>query len=621
MPRVSVLMPTFRQAAFLRRAIESLRGQSLADWELIVVDDGSPDETQSVLSRYTADPRVRCRELRQNAGLGAALNVAIEEARAPLVAYLPSDDVYYRDHLASLADCLEAFPSAALAFSGVRHHYNRYSPGKLPDYPLELVQVMHRLTADRWPARHDLESDDLERLFWSRLRRHGEFVGTGSVTCEWVDHPRQRHKILCEPDGGVNPYRVWCGVREPLRIHTTTGNPIDEGALYEPYRKKRRASSAGGLRILLTGELAYNPDRILALEERGHKLFGLWMPNPQWYNSVGPLPFGHVTDVPAAGWREALRRIRPDVIYALLNWQAVPFAHQVLKERPRDIPFVWHFKEGPFICLERGAWPQLIELYTQADGRIYSSPEMQAWFQTVLPRQARGAPSLVLDGDLPKRDWLFAERCRPLSEQDGEVHTVSPGRPIGLHPSDVAELASERVHLHLYGEFIQGQWRAWIEKAKRLAPDHLHLHPHVGSDRWVSEFSRYDAGWLQYFESDNRGDLTRANWDDLNYPARMATLLAAGVPLLQRDNTGCVVATQSLARRLDIGIFVRGMKDAASQLRDCARMAELRANAWRCREEFTFDQHVERLLAFFRAVIASRFAQTGDDFRALKSFA
>src|SRR5215212_4142006 len=48
-PRVSVIMPTFKQARFLRRAIDSLLDQTWSDWELIVVDDGSPDDTQSIL--------------------------------------------------------------------------------------------------------------------------------------------------------------------------------------------------------------------------------------------------------------------------------------------------------------------------------------------------------------------------------------------------------------------------------------------------------------------------------------------------------------------------------------------------------------------------------------------
>jgi hypothetical protein len=598
---VSVLLPLFDQARFVRRALASLQAQSFAGWELIVVDDGSRDGGGAVVAPCLADARVRHRRLPENRGLGAALNAALEAARAPLVAYLPADDVYHRDHLASLVACLDAHPEAALAFAGVRHHYNRVAPGAVEGFPLQLVQVVHRRTADRWVEREELVTDDLERMFWARLRAHGPFVGSGRVTCEWVDHPGQRHKLLREPLGGPNPYRARFGVAAPLRFHSSTGNRIDEVALYRRFRERPDTPrSPDGLTILLVGELAYNPERVLALEERGHRLLGLWMPEPHWYNTVGPLPFGHVEDVPRAGWRQAVRRLRPDVIYALLNWQAVPFAHHVLTENP-GIPFVWHLKEGPFICLERGTWPQLVDLHRRADGVVYSSPEMRDWFATVVPDAA--GPSLVLDGDLPKRDWLAGTPAPRLSERDGEPHTVVPGRPIGLHPETVAELAAERVHLHVYGDFTHAQWRGWIARARTLAGDRLHLHAHVDAARWVAEFSRYDAGWLHFFRSGNGGDLHRASWDDLNYPARLATLVAAGVPLVQRDNAGSVVATQTLVRRHGLGLLVSSMPELAARLRDAAALAPLRARVWHARPRFTFDLHADALVGFFRRVI------------------
>ncbi|HEU5434256.1 MAG TPA: glycosyltransferase family 2 protein, partial [Thermomicrobiales bacterium] len=410
-PVVSVVMPTYRQAAFIRRAIDSVRAQALPDWELVIVDDGSPDDTRERIAPDCADPRLRYLRFPRNRGLGAALNAGIAAARADLIAYLPSDDVWQPEHLASLVATLRTSAGAVLAYSGVRHHYNRFAEGLIDGEPLQLVQALHVRTPDRWLERAELTTDDLDRMFWDRLRRRGPFVASGQITAEWVDHPQQRHKRLREPEGGINPYRVWYGVREPLRVQTTAGNLIDEPRRYRAMRERPDTPAApDGLRILLVGELAYNADRVLALEERGHRLFGLWLPNPQWYNTVGPLPFGHVTDVPLAGWRDTVRRIAPDVIYALLNWQAVPFARQILDDNP-GIPFVWHFKEGPFICHEKGTWADLVELYRRADGRISSSLEMRDWFATVAPDTATGAPHLALDGDLPKRDWLGAERA------------------------------------------------------------------------------------------------------------------------------------------------------------------------------------------------------------------
>ena len=141
-------------------------------------------------------------------------------------------------------------------------------------------------------------------MLWNRLAQRGPTVETGEVTCEWVDHPGQLSKVLREPDGGLNTYRSRFEVTEPIRMHTTVGNRIDE---VEHYRRHRERSgtppSASGLKILLVGELAYNADRVLALEERGHRLYGLWMPDPYWYNTVGPLPFGHVPTCRAGAGR------------------------------------------------------------------------------------------------------------------------------------------------------------------------------------------------------------------------------------------------------------------------------------------------------------------------------
>ncbi len=611
MPLVSVIMPTYEQKHFIRRAIDSLLAQTLSDWELIVVDDGSPDDTGRLIAPYLADSRIHYLRLDQNGGMGAALNYGLDRAEAPLVAYLPSDDVYYADHLASLAACLKEDRTAVLAYAGVRHHYNRSADGPIDGYSLQPVQVMHRRTENRWLERDELVTDDLDRMFWNRLRPLGAFTGTGRLTCEWVDHPGQRHKLLREPEGGINPYRVRFNLKKPLRFHTTHGNYIDEVEHYRRFRERPATpKAADGLKILLVGELAYNAERVLALEEQGHRLYGLWMPDPYWFNSVGPVPFGHVEDLPRQGWQQAIREIKPDVIYALLNWQAVPFAHHVLTENP-GVPFVWHFKEGPFICLEKGTWSQLIDLYLQADGRIYSSPEMRDWFETIVPGLAESGPCLVLDGDLPKQDWFTGQRSPRLSETDGEIHTVVPGRPIGLHPPDVAELGRNGVHLHFYGDFTHGQWLEWIEKTKRLAPGHLHLHSQVDQENWVAEFSQYDAGWLHFFKSENEGELRRSNWDDLNYPARLATLAVAGLPVLQRDNTGAIVATQTLARQLDIGLFFTEMAELQAQLANRNRMAEVRENVWRQRNQFMFDYHVDRLVNFFRGVIADRPALKG----------
>ena len=609
-PRVSVLMPTFNQAPFICSALKSLLDQTMTQWELVIVDDGSSDNTHKLVKAYLSDSRFHYHRLDSNQGLGAALNHALTYATAPLIAYLPSDDVYYRDHLSSLIDALEIHTEAVMAYSGVRYEQwvprygDKSSLGLLEDYPLQLVQAMHRLTPDRWTERDELVTDDLDRMFWTKLRSRGTFVGTDHISCQWVDHPEQRHKMIQEPFGGINPYRSHYHVTQPLRFHASTGYLIDEIENYRRFREREDTPfAADGLKILLVGELAFNPERVLALEERGHKLYGLWISNGHWFNTVGPLPFGHVEDLPQQGWREAVRRLEPDIIYALLNWPSVPLAHQVLTSYP-DIPFVWHFKEGPPEFLARGTWSQLVDLYTLSDGQIYCNPEVKNWFGTILPDIVTHGRSFVLDGDLPKRDWFTSQERSPrLSETDGKIHTVVPGRPEGIHPSLVAQLAQQDIHLHFYGEIHQRFFQSWIEEVQKVAPNHLHLHPYVDSQHWVSEFSKYDAGWLRIYKSENEGELRQVHWEDLNYPARLATLASAGVPLIQYDNGEDIAATQSLARRLDIGIFYKNSKQLSEQLHDKERMARLQSHVWSQRDTFTFDYHADSLLDFFRQII------------------
>ncbi len=88
-PRVSVVIPTYNRARYLVEAIESVLTQTLADREVIVVDDGSTDDTPAVIAPYLD----RVRFLRQeNRGLAAARNAGIREARGEFVAFLDSDD-------------------------------------------------------------------------------------------------------------------------------------------------------------------------------------------------------------------------------------------------------------------------------------------------------------------------------------------------------------------------------------------------------------------------------------------------------------------------------------------------------------------------------------------------
>jgi hypothetical protein len=77
--------------------------------------------------------------------------------------------------------------------------------------------------------------------------------------------------------------------------------------------------------------------------------------------------------------------------------------------------------------------PLLIDLHPHSDGQIFSSQEMRDWFDTVVPGLSLTRPTHVLGGDLPKRDWFDQPRSPLRYAGDSEIHTVSPGRPIGAY--------------------------------------------------------------------------------------------------------------------------------------------------------------------------------------------
>ena len=96
---ISVIMPTYNQAAFIRRAIFSLLQQTYLHWELVIVNDGSVDDTDRFVSSFLEDKRIIYLKNAQNEGLGYSLNKGIAKATYNYIAYLPSDDYYFRDHL------------------------------------------------------------------------------------------------------------------------------------------------------------------------------------------------------------------------------------------------------------------------------------------------------------------------------------------------------------------------------------------------------------------------------------------------------------------------------------------------------------------------------------------
>lgn len=113
-PSVSVIIPTFNRATFVTEAIESVLAQTYRDYEIIVVDDGSTDNTQQVLAAYKDKIRYIYQE---NLGLSSARNTGITNAKGKYIALLDSDDLWLPNKLEEQVQILEDNEDTAFVYS------------------------------------------------------------------------------------------------------------------------------------------------------------------------------------------------------------------------------------------------------------------------------------------------------------------------------------------------------------------------------------------------------------------------------------------------------------------------------------------------------------------------
>ena len=140
MPTISVVVDNYNYGRFLAQALDSVLAQEFADWECVVVDDGSTDDSREVLARYA--PRVRA-IFQPNSGYAAAFNRGIAETTGDIVCFLDSDDVWRPDKLARVAARFAGEPD----LGAVQH--------LLQDADAALKPMRQDFPA--WPARYALE--------------------------------------------------------------------------------------------------------------------------------------------------------------------------------------------------------------------------------------------------------------------------------------------------------------------------------------------------------------------------------------------------------------------------------------------------------------------------------
>ncbi len=117
-PEVSVVLPTYNRAALLPRALDSIISQTFGNWEIVLIDDGSTDNTSAVVERYAKRIGDRLVVIRQpNGGPGSARNRGIDVSRGRFVAFLDSDDEYLPTKLERQVAFFRREPALGLVYS------------------------------------------------------------------------------------------------------------------------------------------------------------------------------------------------------------------------------------------------------------------------------------------------------------------------------------------------------------------------------------------------------------------------------------------------------------------------------------------------------------------------
>jgi glycosyltransferase involved in cell wall biosynthesis len=115
-PKVSVIIPAYNQAEFLREAIRSVLSQTYTNFEIVIVNDASPDHSTEVVREFT-DPRVKYFLHKKNHGLAATRNTGIRNSTGEIIALLDGDDLFHPDKLQVHVDFLKVHPDISITYN------------------------------------------------------------------------------------------------------------------------------------------------------------------------------------------------------------------------------------------------------------------------------------------------------------------------------------------------------------------------------------------------------------------------------------------------------------------------------------------------------------------------
>lgn len=245
MPKITICVPTYNRAHYLREALDSILNQSFQDFEIIVSDDNSSDDTYSIVMAY-GDKRLIYRRNQTNLGLSANLRKAIEEVKTEFLAIINDDDLMLTDHLEVGLDALRRYPSATYYSAAARYFgdisYGELRPLAIDDLATPLVFLRPETAVDflgldlPGTAHIVARTEALDRLYWGppgflapdllmltqMMARGGCVFGNHATTCFRTHSANTSMRAEQSKRRRFN-LMVWHGIRWLCNYLTTTG--------------------------------------------------------------------------------------------------------------------------------------------------------------------------------------------------------------------------------------------------------------------------------------------------------------------------------------------------------------------------------------------------------------
>ncbi len=386
------------------------------------------------------------------------------------------------------------------------------------------------------------------------------------------------------------------------------------------------------MNILLTGALSWNPERMIILAEKGHRLFGLWSRTMAW--EQGPYAFarGAITELDLENALDLLRSGDIDIVYSLFQMYD---QRLWAREAGRGIEDAWTQLRKLLEEKRRGAFRAPIvrhwgfdihsldlDVVRALDGQIFCNKHKHRYWTA--PRRDGGCgldlglehqEVAYMDSDLPLREFMNNRFAPKLSDGDREIHTVCIGRPLGIN---FERAARQGIHVHVYGNsyddlatlIARGLSPASFARVRSLIDTYVHIHPSIQAsdatlaairevkNRWVEEFSRYDAGW-SYVGRPLPWPLLE---DQAAIPNRLGTYLLAGLPVIAEKLPGFDRYDSLGENGVAVDFAPPDYARLATDLRCLDKLALMNEKARSCRERFSFDATVDPLIGYFERV-------------------